>query len=290
MTVRAHGARRDHAPSSPRRTGSRRRARRSRSSPRPASTARGRDDLGGAIEGRASCRAAATRRDDRRRLARGRLRGRRAKPDGTFRFVRLAPGRWNVSRAGRGPERGDRVRASRPMRRIRPGTALSRSDDPLRSDLRNERVRRRARVAFGDRALKADASIETSRQSETTGAGLDEHAAHASRSRGPGRTLALRTAGAGFDARFNRTSSSARSAEPRRRGRRDQRRVRTGTNRPRPPPLPGATPGRRQFDVWVIADGDGRFRLLLASAGKAPSASRTRTLPNDGSRACARPR
>lgn len=203
----------------------------------------------------------------------------RTNADGTFRFERLAPGRWNVTRAAREV----RTRGESSMWSL----ATDASEAPWNCtvaegrttrfdlDLRNEQACAvAAKVAFGDRPVEGwTLSIETSEHSETTGAGLDEHGrARVEISRPGTYTLALRTAGAGFDARFNHRTELARGETG---WNLDvtvggiEGRVRAGTNERLVHLLYQAQlPGGVQFDAWVTADRDGRFRLPFAPAGK----------------------
>jgi hypothetical protein len=132
-----------------------------------------------------------------------------------------------------------------------------------------------AKVAFGDRTVQGwTLSIETSGELETTGAGLDEQGRARVEVAQPGTyTLALRTAGDRFDARFNRRTELARGETAWNLGVAVgglEGRVRGATNGELARLLyQSQLEGGVTFDAWITADEDGRFRLPFAPAGKA---------------------
>jgi len=142
-------------------------------------------------------------------------------------------------------------------------------------DLRNEQACAvAARVAFGDRPVQGwTLSIETSGQLETTGAGLDEHGRARVEVEQPGSyILALRTAGEGFDARFNRRTELARGETA------WNLEIPVGGLEGR---VAGATDGNLArllyqaqlpdgvtFDAWITADESGHYSLPFVPAGK----------------------
>jgi hypothetical protein len=188
------------------------------------------------------------------------------------------PGRWNVTRAAQDV----RTRNETAMFSIADGTpdvpwnctVAEGKTTRFDLDLRNEQACAvAASVAFHDRPVQGwTLSIETSSELETTGAGLDEHGRARVEIERPGTyTLALRTAGEGYDARFNRRTELARGEMP------WNLDVAVGSVEGRAPPVTNGSPSRLlfqaqlpggvTFDAWITPDAGGRFRLPFAPAG-----------------------